>query len=68
MILFSVIQCWVQRDNHFCAPAGYTISDTGQDAIGCLGYLGYLWAESELLSSSYSLDFLDILRVIIASL
>ena len=33
-------QSWVQRDNHLPAPAGNTISDTSQDAIGLLGHLG----------------------------
>ena len=37
-------QCWVQGDDHFPAPVGYTISGTTQDAIGLLGYLGTLLA------------------------
>ncbi|KAF1468800.1 Arf-GAP with SH3 domain, ANK repeat and PH domain-containing protein 2, partial [Megadyptes antipodes antipodes] len=32
----------VQGHDHFPAPAGHTISDTGQDAIGLLGHLGTL--------------------------
>ncbi|KAK4811089.1 hypothetical protein QYF61_016375 [Mycteria americana] len=37
-------QCRVQRDNCFPSPAGHTISDTSQDAIGLLGHLGTLLA------------------------
>ena len=37
----------MQRDNHF-APAGDTISDTSQDAIGLLGHLGILMAHVQL--------------------
>ncbi|KAK4830944.1 hypothetical protein QYF61_014403 [Mycteria americana] len=37
-------QCRVQGDNHFPSPAGHTISDTSQDAIGLLGHLGTLLA------------------------
>ncbi|KAK4832354.1 hypothetical protein QYF61_021953, partial [Mycteria americana] len=37
-------QCQVQGDNHFPSPAGHTISDTSQDAIGLLGHLGTLLA------------------------
>ncbi|KAK4817504.1 hypothetical protein QYF61_016511 [Mycteria americana] len=35
-------QCRVQGDDHFPSPAGYTISDTSQDAVGLLGHLGTL--------------------------
>ncbi|KAK4807165.1 hypothetical protein QYF61_024285 [Mycteria americana] len=35
-------QCRVQGDDHFPSPAGHTISDTSQDAIGLLGHLGTL--------------------------
>ncbi|KAK4811346.1 hypothetical protein QYF61_027588 [Mycteria americana] len=35
-------QCQVQGDNHFPSPAGHTIFDTSQDAIGFLGHLGTL--------------------------
>ncbi|KAK4810582.1 hypothetical protein QYF61_007319 [Mycteria americana] len=37
-------QCRVQRDNHCPSPAGHTIPDTSQDAIGFLGHLGTLLA------------------------
>ncbi|PKU44925.1 hypothetical protein llap_4769 [Limosa lapponica baueri] len=33
-------QCRVQGDNHFPSPAGHSIPDTGQDAVGLLGHLG----------------------------
>jgi len=33
-----------QEDNHLPAPAGNTVSDTSQDAIGLLGHLGTLLA------------------------
>ncbi|KAF1399548.1 Membrane-associated guanylate kinase, WW and PDZ domain-containing protein 2, partial [Spheniscus mendiculus] len=35
-------QCRVQGHDHFPTPAGHTVSDTGQDAIGLLGRLGTL--------------------------
>ncbi|KAK4831375.1 hypothetical protein QYF61_017506 [Mycteria americana] len=35
-------QCRVQGHDHFPSPAGHTISDTSQDAIGFLGHLGTL--------------------------
>ncbi|KAK4816766.1 hypothetical protein QYF61_022764 [Mycteria americana] len=35
-------QCQVQGHDHFPSPAGHTISDTSQDAIGFLGHLGIL--------------------------
>ncbi|KAK4824258.1 LOW QUALITY PROTEIN: hypothetical protein QYF61_012524 [Mycteria americana] len=35
-------QCRVQGHDHFPTPAGHTISDTSQDAIGLLGHLGTL--------------------------
>ncbi|KAK4832279.1 hypothetical protein QYF61_021678 [Mycteria americana] len=41
-------QCQVQGANHFPTPAGHTISDTSQDAIGLLGHLGTLLAHSQL--------------------
>ncbi|KAK4825928.1 hypothetical protein QYF61_003423 [Mycteria americana] len=41
-------QCRVQGDNHFPSPAGHTISDTSQDAIGFLGHLGTLLAHIQL--------------------
>ncbi|KAK4830422.1 hypothetical protein QYF61_011046 [Mycteria americana] len=37
-------QCRVQGHNHFPSPAGHTIPDTSQDAIGFLGHLGTLLA------------------------
>ncbi|KAK4830945.1 hypothetical protein QYF61_014404 [Mycteria americana] len=37
-------QCRVQGHNHFPTPAGHTIFDTSQDAIGFLGHLGTLLA------------------------
>ncbi|KAK4824042.1 hypothetical protein QYF61_009633 [Mycteria americana] len=37
-------QCRVQRHDHFPSPAGHTITDTSQDAIGFLGHLGTLLA------------------------
>ncbi|KAK4828439.1 hypothetical protein QYF61_026596 [Mycteria americana] len=37
-------QCRVQGHDHFPTPAGRTISDTSQDAIGFLGHLGTLLA------------------------
>ncbi|KAK4831914.1 hypothetical protein QYF61_020291 [Mycteria americana] len=37
-------QCRVQGDNLFPTPAGHTISDTSQDAIGFLGHLDTLLA------------------------
>ncbi|PKU37700.1 hypothetical protein llap_11996 [Limosa lapponica baueri] len=41
-------QCWVQGDNHYPSPAGHTISDTNQHAIGLLGHLGTLLARIKL--------------------
>ncbi|KAM9656645.1 uncharacterized protein ACIBXB_008917 isoform 1-T1 [Morphnus guianensis] len=37
-------QCQIQGNNHLLVPAGHTISDTGQDAVGLLGHLGTLLA------------------------
>ncbi|KAK4816662.1 hypothetical protein QYF61_019898, partial [Mycteria americana] len=37
-------QCRVQGHDHFPSPAGHTISDTSQDAIGLVGHLGTLLA------------------------
>ena len=37
----------VQGDNYFPVPAGHTISDTSQDAIGLLGHLGTLLAHAQ---------------------
>ncbi|KAK4823445.1 hypothetical protein QYF61_002190 [Mycteria americana] len=41
-------QCRVQGQDHFPSPAGHTISDTSQDAIGLLGHLGTLLAHIQL--------------------
>ncbi|KAK4811173.1 hypothetical protein QYF61_019804 [Mycteria americana] len=38
----------VQGHNHFPSPAGHTIPDTSQDAIGFLGHLGTLLAHIQL--------------------
>ncbi|KAK4828223.1 hypothetical protein QYF61_024718 [Mycteria americana] len=37
-------QCRVQGHGHFPSPAGHTIPDTSQDAVGFLGHLGTLLA------------------------
>ncbi|KAK4817894.1 hypothetical protein QYF61_002063 [Mycteria americana] len=37
-------QCQVQGHDHFPGPAGHTISDTSQDAVGLFGHLGRLLA------------------------
>ncbi|KAK4814532.1 hypothetical protein QYF61_022021 [Mycteria americana] len=37
-------QCRVQGHDHFPSPAGHTIFDTSQDAVGFLGHLGTLLA------------------------
>ncbi|KAK4830748.1 hypothetical protein QYF61_013198 [Mycteria americana] len=42
--LNTLFKCRVQGDNHFPSPAGHTISDTSQQAIGFLGHLGTLLA------------------------
>ncbi|KAK4815496.1 hypothetical protein QYF61_003054 [Mycteria americana] len=41
-------QCRVQGHEHFPSPAGHTISDTSQDAIGFLGHLGTLLAHIQV--------------------
>ncbi|KAK4829020.1 hypothetical protein QYF61_001795 [Mycteria americana] len=41
-------QCPVQGHDHFPSPAGHTIPDTSQDAIGFLGHLGTLLAHIQL--------------------
>ncbi|KAK4819124.1 hypothetical protein QYF61_025591 [Mycteria americana] len=41
-------QCPVQGHDHCPSPAGHTISDTSQDAIGLLGHLGTLLAHIQL--------------------
>ncbi|KAK4826180.1 hypothetical protein QYF61_006042 [Mycteria americana] len=40
-------QCRVQGHDHFPSPAGHTISDTSQDAIGFLGHLATLLAHTQ---------------------
>ncbi|KAK4810276.1 hypothetical protein QYF61_015306 [Mycteria americana] len=40
-------QCRVQGHNHCPTPAGHTVSDTSQDAIGFLGHLGTLLAHAQ---------------------
>ena len=37
-------QCRVQGHDHFPTPAGHTVPDISQDAIGLLGHLGTLLA------------------------
>ncbi|KAK4814185.1 hypothetical protein QYF61_011908 [Mycteria americana] len=37
-----------ERDDHYPSPAGHTIFDTSQDAIGLLGHLGTLLAHTQL--------------------
>ncbi|KAK4831896.1 hypothetical protein QYF61_020043 [Mycteria americana] len=41
-------QCQVQGHDHFPTPAGHTIFDTRQDAIGFLGHLGTLLAHIQV--------------------
>ncbi|RMC14203.1 hypothetical protein DUI87_09294 [Hirundo rustica rustica] len=53
--LDTVLKVWpdqgrVQGKNDLPAPAGHTIPDPGQDAIGLLGHLGTLLAHVQLLS------------------
>ncbi|RMC22279.1 hypothetical protein DUI87_00590 [Hirundo rustica rustica] len=43
-------QCRVQGKNELPAPAGHTIPDPGQDAIGPLGHLGTLLAHVDQYS------------------
>ncbi|KAK4830300.1 hypothetical protein QYF61_009805 [Mycteria americana] len=47
-------QCQVQGDNHFPTPAGHTIFDTSQDAIGFLGHLGTLLAHIQAAVNQHS--------------
>ncbi|KAK4815248.1 hypothetical protein QYF61_023695 [Mycteria americana] len=47
-------QCQVQGGNHFPSPAGHTIPDTSQDAIGLLGRLGTLLAHIQLAVDQHS--------------
>ncbi|KAK4817221.1 hypothetical protein QYF61_003745 [Mycteria americana] len=47
-------RCRVQGHDHFPSPAGHTISDTSQDAIGFLGHLGTLLAHIQAAVNQYS--------------
>ncbi|KAK4824593.1 hypothetical protein QYF61_016838 [Mycteria americana] len=47
-------RCRVQGHDHFPSPAGHTISDTSQDAIGLLGHLGTLLAHIQAAVNQYS--------------
>ncbi|KAK4828081.1 hypothetical protein QYF61_023141 [Mycteria americana] len=47
-------QCRVQGHNHFPSPAGHTIFDTSQDAIGLLGHLGTLLAHIQAAVNQHS--------------
>ncbi|RMC04400.1 hypothetical protein DUI87_19221 [Hirundo rustica rustica] len=46
-------QCRVQGKNDLPAPAGHTIPDTGQDAIGLLGHQGTLLAHVQSVVDHY---------------
>ncbi|KAK4818693.1 hypothetical protein QYF61_017914 [Mycteria americana] len=46
-------QCRVQGHDHCPSPAGHTIADTSQDAIGFLGHLGTLLAHIQLAVSPH---------------
>ena len=46
-------QCRVRGHDHLTAPAGHTIPDTSQDAIGLLGHLGTLLAHVQLPVNQY---------------
>ncbi|RMC00220.1 hypothetical protein DUI87_22825 [Hirundo rustica rustica] len=52
-------QCRVQGKSHLPAPAGHTIPDPGQDAIGPLGHLGTLLARVQLLAPAPPGPFLQ---------
>ncbi|KAK4831475.1 hypothetical protein QYF61_017723 [Mycteria americana] len=47
-------QCRVQGHDHFPSPAGHTIFDTSQDAIGFLGHLGILLAHIQAAVNQHS--------------
>ncbi|KAK4820014.1 hypothetical protein QYF61_017393 [Mycteria americana] len=47
-------QCRVQGHYHFPSPAGHTIFDTSQDAIGFLGHLGTLLAHIQAAVNQHS--------------
>ncbi|KAK4826190.1 hypothetical protein QYF61_006134, partial [Mycteria americana] len=46
-------QCRVQGHNHFPSPAGHTIPDTSQDAVGLLGHLSTLPAHIQMAANQY---------------
>ncbi|KAK4807115.1 hypothetical protein QYF61_018456 [Mycteria americana] len=50
--------CQVQGHDHFPSPAGHTIFDTSQDAIGFLGHLGTLLAHIQLAVNQHPQDLL----------
>ncbi|GAB0199151.1 hypothetical protein GRJ2_002380500 [Grus japonensis] len=47
-------QSQVQGDDHCPGPAGHTIPDTSQDAVGCLGHLGTLLAHVQSAVNQHS--------------
>ncbi|KAK4820051.1 hypothetical protein QYF61_017897 [Mycteria americana] len=47
-------QCRVQGHDHFPTPAGHTVPDTSQDAIGFLGHLGTLLAHIQAAVNQHS--------------
>jgi len=47
-------KCWVQEHDHLPTPAGHTIPDTSQDAVGLLGHLGTLLAHVQLAVNQHS--------------
>ncbi|KAK4830604.1 LOW QUALITY PROTEIN: hypothetical protein QYF61_012030 [Mycteria americana] len=47
-------QCRVQGHDHFPTPAGHTISDTSQDAVGFFGHLGTLLAHVQPAVNQHS--------------
>ncbi|KAK4826791.1 hypothetical protein QYF61_011440 [Mycteria americana] len=47
-------QCRVQGHDHFPTPAGHTIFDTSQDAIGFLGHLGTRLAHIQVAVNQHS--------------
>ncbi|KAK4814234.1 hypothetical protein QYF61_012730 [Mycteria americana] len=48
---FKIIES--NRDNQFPSPAGHTIPDTSQDAVGLLGHLSTLLAHIQLAVSQH---------------
>ncbi|KAM9203217.1 GLIPR1-like protein 1 [Mergus octosetaceus] len=72
--LSTVLEVWphqswvhVHGDDHFPDPAGYTIADTSQDAVGLLGYLGTLLAQvqsnSEMEERFYKIIAVDLAQL-----